>query len=196
MSTGRRDFLKTSTAAVTAAGLGGCERGDRSVSEPRTPRRLHRELLRAIGDAVLPGAIGADGREKAIVAFEVWLQEFTPNAELVHPYGGWEVAYGPEDPSPRWAEQLDDLERLARQRSMASFGELSRDDRRTLIADAIEDAGPGFPTPAEAQHVAVALMAHYFRSTEATNQVYGVAINKLQCRVITTAGEKPPALGG
>ncbi len=196
MATGRRDFLKASTTAITAAGLSGCDTGDRAGNERTALRRLDRELLRAVGDAVLPDTIGEDGRDGAIVAFEIWLQEFEPNAELVHPYGGWIVPYGPDDPSPRWVEQLEHLERTTRDKSMSSFRDLSREDRRALLAEAIEDKGSDFPTPAYAQHVAVALMAHYFASSDATNQCYGVAIDKLQCRGAQTAGEKPLALDG
>jgi hypothetical protein len=194
MAPGRRDFLKTSTTAITAAGLSGCDAGGGAGNERTMLRRLDRALLRAIGDAVLPDSIGAAGRDRAIVAFEIWLQEFEPNAELVHPYGGWIVPYGPDDPSPRWAEQLEQLEHRTRDRSMSSFRDLSREDRRALLTEAIEDEGPDFPAPADAQHIAVALMAHYFASSDATNQCYGAAIDKLQCRVVATAGEKPIAL--
>ena len=52
---------------------------------------------------MLPEAIGPDRREVAVGACEVWLSEFQPVAELRHPYGGLELAYGPPDPEPGWS---------------------------------------------------------------------------------------------
>lgn len=80
--------------------LPGCRRRARRYTPPRT---LDATLLRAVGDAVLPEAIGPDGREVAVGACEVWLSEFQPVAELRHPYGGLELAYGPPDPEPGWS---------------------------------------------------------------------------------------------
>ncbi len=188
MTRDRRSFFKTSASAISAAGLTGC--GTDASEHPASTdvRRLDRVRLRAVGDAVLPESLGEDGRERAVVAFEIWLQELEPEAELVHPYGGWIVPYAPGDPSARWAEQLEALEQGAQD------GSITLQDRRAMLAERIEDEGPGFPSPAYAHHVAVALMAHYFGSSDATNACYGVAIDKLRCRVIATAGEKPPSL--
>ena len=87
MKQNRRSFLKQSAAAVSAASIrvGGAD--DQSPSAEHD-RELDEKILRAIGNAVLPESIGETGRELAVEAFELWLSEFEPVAELTHPYGG------------------------------------------------------------------------------------------------------------
>jgi hypothetical protein len=195
MSPDRRTFLKRSAAVVSAAmiadgnRLSGAEQARTGRPAPLDPR-----LLRAVGEAVLPESLGAAGRERAIVVFETWWREFKPNAELVHPYGGWVIPYGPPDREPEWSAQLLQLDQLSTARWGTPFRDRPLAERRDLLGELITDEGPGFPEPARAEHVAVALMAHYFASPEAVNRCYGVAIDPMSCRTTTTAGQIPPPI--
>lgn len=203
MTPDRRAFLKRSAAVVSAAVLADGVEWSRaaglSAQEPRagtSPQPLDPDLLRAVGEATLPESLGPDGRERAVRAFELWWEAFEPNAELTHPYGGWVIAVGPPDREPEWSAQLVELDRAARARHDVRFADATVDQRRTLLAERITDAGDSFPRPAWAEHVAVALMAHYFGSADASNRCYGVEIDKLTCRSTESAGRVPPPLEG
>ena len=195
MTSSRRTFVRRVATALSALAFAG--RSKLAAMWPQafsSPKALDGDMLRAVGVAVLPEELSESDRERAMGSFEVWLQGFRPNAEQRHPYGGWIIPYGPGDPEPRWAEQLRALE-VDAQRTGPPFAEQSIAARRRLLETRIGDAGERFPAPASADHVAVGLMAHYFRSTEANNRAFGVVIDKMSCRSIFTAGDPPPPLG-
>jgi hypothetical protein len=193
MTQDRRAFLKHSAAALSAASL-GAEDAIAATPSVELPRALDATLLRAVGDAVLPEAIGPSGREVAVAAFELWLSDFQPVAELTHPYGGWEIPYGPPDPEPGWSAQLEALDLLAQARWGSRFASLPTDRRREILGEQMGAPIDGFPAPGRARHVAVALMAHYFTSADAVDRCYGVRITKLECRSIDDVGERPERL--
>ena len=193
MTQARRTFLRHSAAALSAASL-GAEDAIAATPPIEPPRALDTILLRAVGDAVLPEAIGPNGREIAVGAFEFWLSDFQPVAELTHPYGGSEIPYGPPDPEPGWSAQLEALDILAEARWDSSFASLSADRRREILGEQMGPPTDGFAAPGRARHVAVALMAHYFASADALDRCYGVRITKLECRSIDDVGKRPERL--
>lgn len=202
----RRTFLKRSATAVAAASVGACgapESGrrqggaagsDGAVGMGPDPATLPPEALRAVAEAVLPTELGADGAERAVAAFERWAAELEPVAELRHPYLVPEVRYSGPDPRPGWAAQLGGLDAECRKRHGASIAEVGVAQRRAMLARSLQGARGDFGAPAEAAHVALALMAHFYRSPEARDLCYGRAIGQEQCRGLEGAGEAPPAL--
>ncbi|MXW56927.1 MAG: twin-arginine translocation signal domain-containing protein, partial [Gemmatimonadales bacterium] len=78
MAESRRTFLKQSAATVAAVSLTGCA----PEAAGATPVPLPAETLRAVADAVLPGELDEDGRERAVRAFERWSEALEPVAEL------------------------------------------------------------------------------------------------------------------
>ena len=189
----RRTFLKHAGAAVSAGAIAGPD----ALTEPLkdAARALDPVLLRSLGDAVLPESLTEEGREAAVVAFEVWLAGFQPVAELRHPYGGDVVPYGPPDPEPGWSAQLDALNLAAGARHGSSFAGLDRSQRRAILDQQVEDEGQDFPLPARARHVAVGLMAHYFGSPAANDLCYGRRIDRETCRSTDGVSQVPPPLG-
>ena len=165
------------------------------LGRPERARRLDPTLLRAVGHAVLPEELGDDGRDRAVASFESWLAGFRPEAEGRHPYGGWVIPIGPGDPEPRWTRQLRALDDAARSDGLG-FASRSVGERRRMIEAQLGGAASDLPSPAEAEHIAVGVMAHYFRSREANDRCFGRAIDKLSCRSIHTAGEPPPPVSG
>lgn len=187
----RRSFLKQSVATVAAASVAGCAPDD--CGDPGRPSG---HTLRAVGEAVLPAELGDEGRERAVAAFERWSDGLEPVAELAHPYLVPETRYSGPDPRPGWAAQLQGLEKECRARLGKDLGDLDVPARRTLLAGPVEAAGPGLGSPASANHIAVALMAHFFRSPAATDMCYGRAIAKQQCRGLEGALAEPAQLAG
>jgi hypothetical protein len=161
----------------------------------RVRGELDASMLAALGEALLPGELGAEGQHQVAEEFGRWVREYRPNAELSHPYGSAELRWAPEDPTPRWAAQLTALERGAHDRYGAPFVELSSDRRRELVRDQIGTEGTdGFPSVARSRHVAVAFLAFFYESPEATNLAHGVAIDPMSCRDLAQAPEIPPPL--
>lgn len=173
---------------MAAASVAGCA--------PDEGGRGDRETLRAVAGAVLPAELGDDGHERAVTAFERWSDGLEPVAELSHPYLVPEIRYSGPDPRPGWAAQLQGLEKECQSRYGKAFGELDVPARRTLLARPLGQAGPGLGSPANADHVAVALMAHFFSSPIATDLCHGRVIAKQQCRGLGGALGEPVALAG
>ena len=205
MSETRRSFLKQSVVTVAAASVTGCapEAGREpgagtdatpgAASSGSEPVPLPGETLRAVAEAVLPAELGADGGERAVAAFERWSDGLEPVAELAHPYLVPETRYSGPDPRPGWVAQLQGLEKECRARFDKDLGDVNVAARRKLLAAPAGQAGPGLGAPANANHIAVALMAHFFASPIATDLCYRRTIAKQQCRGLEGAlGEPAP----
>ena len=149
-----------------------------------------------MAEAVLPAELGDDGHERAVAAFERWSDGLEPVVELAHPYLVPETRYSGPDPRPGWVAQLQGIEKECESRYGKAFGDLDVPARRNLLARPLGQAGPGIGSPANADHVALALMAHFFASPIATDLCYGRVIAKQQCRGLEGALRDPVALAG
>lgn len=204
MAESRRAFLKQSAATVAAVSLTGCAPGAAGEAEVdgdglaratgTSPVPLPDETLRAVSEAVLPDELGDDGRERAVRAFERWSEGLEPVAELSHPYLIPEIRYSGPDPRPGWAAQLEGLEKECASRHGATLSDLDVSGRRALIARALGDAGTELGPPQEADHVALALIAHFFGSPVATDLCYGRGIRRQLCRTLEGAEDEPAPL--
>lgn len=212
----RRGFLRQSAVALSALTLplSACRPEDGGSGPPREgsgpaagagregreDRELAGELLDALADAALPSEIGPEGRREAASSFRAWVDGFEPAAELNHDYGSQAVHYGPADPAPRWSSQLAALEVVARRREGAGFAELSAARRRDLIRRRVPEPGGdasdrGLPgNPAEADHVAVGLLAWFYGRPRAADLGYRAEIDRYTCRPLGESGERPARL--
>jgi hypothetical protein len=190
MTHDRRTFLKRSGAVLGVAAVGPAL-PDPSSASTASVRRLDAAILRAVAEVVLPSELGDAGREEAVADFEAWANEYEPVAEMNHGYGTSEIRYGPPDPVPAWTAQLEALEIEAQKRSGSTFAALDADARRALLQRQPLDSGSGLPNPLNAEHVAVALMAHWFRSPDAKDRCYDRRIAERRCRGIDTAPAEP-----
>jgi len=92
---------------------------------------------------------------------------------------------------PGWAAQLQGLEKECRARHETTLADLDVAGRRKLLARGVGQAGPGLGSPANASHIAVALMAQFFASPVATDMCYRRTIAKQQCRGLEGAPAEP-----
>jgi hypothetical protein len=166
------------------------------------PRRLWSQALQriphvpllAIGQSVLPAELGTEGKERIVEGFQQWVDDFRPEPELASGWGSAEIPHGPPDPTQRWIEQLEQLDGLAVQRHDIAFADLAGAERLTLLRNTITEDSLPLRSPAEARHVAVGLLAFFYRSPEATNLCYRAAIHSQSCRNLSAAREKPASL--
>lgn len=188
----RRTFLKQSASLFSALAAARC-----APDRPARPvdAALDTAQLEALADAVLPvSQLGADGVRRVAAAFLSWLKRFEPVTEQPHGYGSAEVRYGPPDPAPRWAAQLEALDLEAERRHGQSFAALPVTARRDLIAAQLGRDGD-LPRPARAEHIAVGLLAYFYGTSEATDLCYRARIGRETCRGLEVLPEEPAPLG-
>ncbi len=204
-ATSRRNFLRTAgTLAATAAasgtlGAAACAPIDRAPGNPASAAggaaRAHgfdRTQLNALGEVLLPGALGADGRAAAIAAFVEWVDGYEPVAEEMHGYGYADVRYLPADPAPAWRAQLTALDLLAQRTRGKEFAALDVPAREAIVTMALRDVrGDRLPPPLEASHIALALLAHWASSPDAWNRALGVEVSPGTCRPLADATRAP-----
>ncbi len=192
----RRTFLKRAAAvpgAVIAGSLGACA----PEGEAAPASTLVEAPLRAIADVVLPRvALGEDGMAAAVRGFMDWVEGFEAAAELDHPYLTGQLRYGPPHPGPRWTAQLEAMDLESQARSGLAFAELGVDERRGVVERALRGGGPGLPaglpgTPAQADHVALGLLAWFYRTSQANDLCYRAEVGRHLCRGTATAVEEP-----
>jgi len=198
----RRRFLKQSAALVSSmAGLAGvaassCAPSSESASDASSS--LDGTTLEAVGRIVLPRkALGDDGVSSVVDDFGAWLSGFEAVAELDHPYL-WtdEIAYGPPDPAPRWASQLEALDLEAKKRHGSRYVDLSDEEQRAILDRHLpKGLGPELPYAGEAPHVAIGILAYFYRTSKANDLGYGAGIEKQTCRGLDTGPDEPAPLG-
>ena len=191
----RRTFLKRAAAVPGAAlvgSLGGCAPED-GAAPSRTPAAtLPQAPLRAVADVVLPsGALGEDGMAAAVRGFMDWVEGFEAAAELDHPYLTGQLRYGLPHPGPRWGAQLTAMDLESQARSGLAFAELGEDERRGVVERALR-GGSSLPgSPAQADHVALGLLAWFYRTSPANDLCYRADVGRHLCRSTATAVEEP-----
>jgi hypothetical protein len=189
----RRSFLHSLGALVPGAALAGCAGPEAAepVAEPLEPA-----LLRSLAGTVLPSELGEAGIDRVVAGFRGWLLEFEPVAELNHGYGTGELEYTAADPAPGWNAQLRALDLRARREGGRGFAELDAGARRELVRRQVPREGTArLPGVAEAPHVAVGLLAYFYRTPEANDLCHRAAIGRQTCRPLARAALAPAALG-
>ena len=205
MTHDRRTFLRNTVLGAAAAALPepAAAGSIQSATTPRPTnqppaRALDPVMLAALGEAVLPESLGAAGRGRAIAAFSAWLAAYTPVAEEMHGYGYAELTYTRADPAPGWRAQLQALDLLARRIRKRGFAQLDLTGRRVVLDAALRGGANGTlpASPLRAEHVAVALLAHWAATSEAQDLAYGARIGAGQCRSLADTSRRPLPIAG
>lgn len=169
---------------------------------PAIVRRAHaasiREIqndpatLHALAETVLPSALGAAGITRTVRQFTEWGAGYHEGAEAVHGYGTSRLRTLGPTPLTRWTTQLADLDARAQSAYQKRFAALSPTQREAIVRAALQgqrlDRMPGV---ANADHVAVALLAHFYDSPAATDLCYQAQIGKQTCRPLAAQARKP-----
>lgn len=149
--------------------------------------------LGALADAVLPAAaLGTAGVTRAAAAFRDWGANYREGAELVHGYGTSRLRRTGPSPLTRWSRQLDDLDAAARAKHQRAFRALTRAQREELVRAALNGQRlDRLPAVAAAGHVALAVLAHFYDSPEATDLCYQARIGRTTCRPLSASSRRP-----
>lgn len=194
----RRQFLKTAgvlaVGTATVAGTACDVKEPAKLDEPAAARRIgfDRSLLDALAATVLPASLGAVEVRAATDRFVRWADGYEPVAEEMHGYGYADVRYLPPDPSPAWRAQLAALDMLSRKTHHVSFASAKPEQRTAVLEVALRgERGDRLPAPLNAQHIALAVLAHWSASPNAWNLAYGARISPLTCRSLDEATRAP-----
>jgi len=165
--------------------------GAPAASQPATDLAL----LRALAGVVLPSGLGPDGLNAAVERFTVWGREYKAGAEMSAGYGVTQIRVLPPDPSASYPEQLEDMQRRAKERGR-SFAELYAGTQRAILQAALAEAGvEALPRRPDGRHIAADLMSHfYFVSSEGQDWLYNASIRRDTCRGLSSSGDRPAPL--
>lgn len=148
------------------------------------PPTLPADALRALAGLVLPSELGAEGIARTAAAFESWLRDYHPGAEMDHGYGFTRLRFKPPSPAAAYALQLESL------RPILLAGDAAA--ARAAIESALEDAKvTNLPQSPDGRHIASDLMAFYFRSGEANDLCYLAHIGRFECRGLAGSEKEP-----
>lgn len=149
--------------------------------------------LVALGEVVLPTSeLGRAGISRAVNEFIDWGKGYRENAELNHGYGTSRLRTTGPTPVTRWSQQLDALDKAAQSAYRKSFRESTPQQRTDLVRAALkEERIDRMPSAGDAQHVAIALLAHFYGSSTATDLCYQAQIGDKTCRPLAAQSRKP-----
>jgi hypothetical protein len=139
------------------------------------------ETLRAMAAVVLPSELSAGHLEKTVAAFERWVREYRPGAEMDHGYGFTRLRTKPPLAASTYIEQL---------RALRLAGDA--ESRRSAVEASLAQSGvTALPQTPDGRHVASDLMAFYFRSSEANDLCYRAHIGRDECRGLAGSEREP-----
>lgn len=184
----RRGFLASLAAAVPLSAI---------VRRAHAAALAHLEAdpatLLALGEVILPAtALGRAGVTRAVNAFTDWGKGYRENAELNHGYGTSRLRTTGPTPVTRWTKQLDDLDAAARGAHQKSFKDITPAQRTALVRAALDGQRlDRMPSIADAPHVALAMLAHFYGTSAATDVCYQAQIGDKTCRPLAAQARKP-----
>jgi hypothetical protein len=148
--------------------------------------------LDALAAAILPSELGRAGTANVARAFRDWGAKYHENTELVHGYGTSRLRSTGPTPLTRWATQLDALEAQAQSAHQRPFRDLTVAQRADLVRAALQGQRlDRMPAVCDANHVAIALLAHFYDSSAANDVCYNAQIGKQTCRALGASSRKP-----
>lgn len=148
--------------------------------------------LDALALTVLPSQLGRARVTREAAAFRDWAGKYKENAELVHGYGTSRLRSTGPTPLTRWTAQLDQLDADAQRLRQRRFRDLSAGDREQIVRGALKaERIDRMPAVVDANHVAVALLAHFYDSPGAADLCYEAQIGRQSCRPLAAQASKP-----
>jgi hypothetical protein len=153
-------------------------------ADPRT--------VTALGQTVLPASLGAEGVRRATEEFRRWIAGYREGADVNHAYLTSRLRTTGPTPATRWSRQLEDLDARAAAAHQRAFHALAGAEREAIVRDVLRaERLDRMPAVADANHVAVGLLAHFFESSVANDLCYEARIGRESCRPLAAAPRRP-----
>ena len=213
----RRYFLRSLLVWLGSISSALLPRWIVSVRGASVADSVNGDILQDVARVVLPTELDDAARMAAVESFLRWLRGYRAGAVLDHGYGFTKIHRSPDNPAAGYQKDLTLLESRAETEFGASFISLGTQQKRVLIEKEIENhhaarkdlsnnrshlasqqQGPLLSASASAvpkrpgdSHVAVALVTHYFRSSEANDLCYRRQIGARTCRDLFSATKEP-----
>lgn len=183
----RRTFLASLASAVPLAVIVRQAHAAAVVHLANEPATLD-----ALAEAVLPQSLGRAGISAELKAFREWGVSYREGAEVLHGYGTSRLRSLGPTPLTKWTAQLDDLDARAQSKFQRAFRDLSVSDRADLVRTVLQGQRiDRMPSIADASHVSLALLAHFYDSSAANDLCYEAKIGKATCRPLSASTRKP-----
>lgn len=127
-----------------------------------------------------------------VEAFQQWMDGYREHAEITHGYGTSRLRFTGPTPATRWVKQLDELDARARSANQQSFADLAPAQRAEMVRAVLANERlDRMPAVGDANHVAAAMLAHYYESPRASDLCYEAHIGKNLCRPLGDQARKP-----
>jgi hypothetical protein len=140
------------------------------------------EEFRDLASVVLPASLGRSRSNKIADDFASWLRNYKAGAEIASGYGNPRTQVIGPDPSAHYAEQLTQL----------GLSNLDAAQKRAAVEEALADAKiDRIPQRPNGRHVAADLLAFFYNSADGEDFLYGVAIQRDDCRGLADSGKRP-----
>jgi hypothetical protein len=183
----RRTFLASLAAAVPLVAI-----TRRAHAAAVTHLQTDSATLDALAEAVLPSSLGRSGARAESAAFRDWGAGYRENAEINHGYGTSRLRTTGPTPMMRWSAQLDALDAAAQRAHQKRFRDLGVAQRQELVRAAVKgERLDRIPGVVDANHVAIAMLAHFYDGSAANDLCYEAKIGKATCRPLAASSRKP-----
>lgn len=155
--------------------------------------------LAALAEAVLPSALGVDGRQAVVGRFDRWIRDYREGADMGHGYGSGTLRR-PSGPSPAlgYPAQFAALDAAARVAGAASFAAWAVAARRDHVRQRLD--GPPtvsrFPSAPNGESLVADFMGFYFNSADGWDLCYEAEIGSDRCRGLPGSDQRPTPLSG
>lgn len=152
------------------------------------------ETLSAIADVVLPSALNAQDKKRAVDRFVAWFVNYRQGADMGHGYGASTLRQ-PSGPSPvsRYPPQFAAIENAARERGGGTFASLPAAARREIVEKLLNEPQPvnRLPTQPSGANLIADFMGSYFTSADAWDLCYRAEIQRDNCRTLDNSERAP-----
>jgi len=159
----------------------------------------HVESLRAIGEVVLPAALGRDGRERAVTKFVGWVRNYKAGAERGGGYGNAQLGQPTgASPAARYPEQFAALDQAAKDQGAATLAALPVEKRRVVVEAALNTPTRVTQMPARPNgaNLIADFMGMFYNGPDGYDLAYNAAIGRDTCRGLEGSDREPERLKG
>jgi hypothetical protein len=161
------------------------------VAPGRARAEVEAGQMRELAAVVLPESLGRARTDEAADKFVRWIRDYRAGAEIGCGYGFPRVQTVTPSPAANYPAQLSALEAAASAKG-AAFAKLDAAAKKAILEAALQavkvDRVPARPN---GQHVAADLMSFFYNSSQGQDFLYGVAIQRDDCRGLATSADRP-----